>query len=201
MITVPGYCSAMIVRGISCIGVSKGGVNARSGEMVERKTSESGQAMVLLVLAFIVLLGFVALAIDGGMVYADRRHEQNAADTGSLAGASAAALWLENYYVNYEDFELNDIDYDGDLDCVSSDPIIVDKINEAILEAEAASIARVGTNDFSIDADISDDNGVLAACGGKDNGTWVDKYFDITTTLTADTSTSFVHLLYDGPVR
>jgi hypothetical protein len=169
--------------------------------MVERKTSESGQAMVLLVLSFIVLLGFTALAIDGSMVYADRRHEQNAADTGSLAGANAAAMYLENYYVNYEDYELNDIDSDGDLDCVSSDPIIVDKLNAALDAAEAASISRVGSNDYTIDTDISDDNGVYAACGGKDNGTWIDKYIDVTTTVTADTRTNFVHLIYTGPVR
>ena len=169
--------------------------------MVERKTSERGQALVLLVLAFMVLLGFTALAIDGSMVYADRRHEQNAADTGSLAGANAAAMYLENYYVNYEDFYLADTDGDGDLDCVSNDPIMVDKLNAALAAAETASIARVGTNDYTIDANISDDNGVYAACGGKDNGTWVDKYIDVTTTITADTRTNFVHLFYGGPVR
>ncbi len=51
------------------------------------KSSERGQAMVLIVLGVVVMLGFSALAIDGGMLYAERRHAQNAADTSSLAGA------------------------------------------------------------------------------------------------------------------
>ena len=164
--------------------------------MVERKTSERGQALVLLVLAFVVLLGFTALAVDGSMVYADRRHEQNAADTGSLAGANAAAMYLENYYVNYEDFT-----YIPGAGCVSGDPIIVDKLNASLDAAEAASIDRVATNDYTIDADISDDNGVWATCGGVDHGTWIDKYIDVTTTITADTRTNFVHLFYGGPLR
>ena len=35
--------------------------------------SERGQAIVLIVLAMIVLLGFTALAVDGSLVYSDRR--------------------------------------------------------------------------------------------------------------------------------
>ncbi|RCK77063.1 MAG: putative autotransporter protein [Anaerolineae bacterium] len=48
---------------------------------------ESGQAIVLLVLAMVALLGFAALAIDGGRLYSERRHAQNSADAASLAGA------------------------------------------------------------------------------------------------------------------
>ncbi len=48
---------------------------------------EKGQAAVLLVLTMVVLLGFTALAIDGGRLYSDRRHAQNAADAAALAGA------------------------------------------------------------------------------------------------------------------
>jgi Flp pilus assembly protein TadG len=55
--------------------------------MKEKKPSESGQAIVLLAIAIVVLLGFTALAVDGGMVFADRRSAQNAADAAALAGA------------------------------------------------------------------------------------------------------------------
>ncbi len=48
---------------------------------------ESGQVLILIAVAFIVLLGFTALAIDGGMIYSDRRQAQNAADAAALAGA------------------------------------------------------------------------------------------------------------------
>lgn len=48
---------------------------------------EQGQAIVLIVLAMVALLGFTALAIDGGRLYIERRHAQNAADAASLSGA------------------------------------------------------------------------------------------------------------------
>jgi Flp pilus assembly protein TadG len=52
----------------------------------EYKQSEKGQALILIVLAIIVLLGFTALAIDGGMALSDRRQAQNAADAAAMAG-------------------------------------------------------------------------------------------------------------------
>jgi Flp pilus assembly protein TadG len=48
--------------------------------LTKKHNSERGQAIVLIVLAMIVLLGFTALAVDGSMVYSDRRMVQNAAD-------------------------------------------------------------------------------------------------------------------------
>ena len=38
------------------------------------KSSERGQALVLIVLGMVVMLGFTALAIDGGRLYTERRH-------------------------------------------------------------------------------------------------------------------------------
>ena len=49
--------------------------------MKRRQNNENGQAIVLIAFAFIVMVAFAALAIDGGMVYSDRRHAQNAADS------------------------------------------------------------------------------------------------------------------------
>ena len=50
---------------------------------------EKGQALILITFAMIILIGFTALAVDGSMVFSDRRHAQNAADTGALAAALA----------------------------------------------------------------------------------------------------------------
>lgn len=55
--------------------------------------SESGQVLVLLALGMVGLIGLMALAIDGGSGFADRRHAQNAADNAAYAGSLA---WLEN---------------------------------------------------------------------------------------------------------
>lgn len=53
------------------------------------RRSERGQSLVLLALAMIGMLGFAGLAIDGGILFTDRRQAQNAADAAALAGALA----------------------------------------------------------------------------------------------------------------
>lgn len=55
--------------------------------------SERGQVIILLTIGIITLLGFTALAIDGGRLYSERRHIQGVADTTSLTGA----LYLAQY--------------------------------------------------------------------------------------------------------
>jgi Flp pilus assembly protein TadG len=51
--------------------------------------SEKGQALILIAFGIVALIGFTALAVDGGRVFSDRRHAQNAADTSALAAALA----------------------------------------------------------------------------------------------------------------
>ena len=53
-------------------------------KQIKSNNSEGGQVLAFLAICFVVLLGFAALAIDGGMVFADRRQAQNAADASSL---------------------------------------------------------------------------------------------------------------------
>jgi len=50
---------------------------------------EKGQALILIVFAIFGLVGLTGLTIDGGNVYADRRHAQNAADAAVMAAALA----------------------------------------------------------------------------------------------------------------
>lgn len=56
---------------------------------ITSRALERGQSIVLLVLALAGLLGFAALAVDGGLAYFDRRGAQNAADAAALAAALA----------------------------------------------------------------------------------------------------------------
>jgi len=53
------------------------------------KSQEKGQALILIALGMVILIGFAALAIDGSMVFSDKRHAQNAADTSAIAAALA----------------------------------------------------------------------------------------------------------------
>jgi len=57
--------------------------------MRSKTLSERGQALVVIALSAVVLIGFAALAIDGSAKFSDRRHAQNAADTAALAAALA----------------------------------------------------------------------------------------------------------------
>jgi putative Flp pilus-assembly TadE/G-like protein len=62
---------------------SKGGIlNQPRGAAGSR-----GQVLIIFVFAIIGLIAITGLAIDGGNIYSDRRHAQNAADTASLAAA------------------------------------------------------------------------------------------------------------------
>src|SRR5512140_3509096 len=56
---------------------------------MKRKSSEQGQALILIVFGLIGMIALTALAVDGGMAYSDRRTAQNAADNAALAAALA----------------------------------------------------------------------------------------------------------------
>jgi Flp pilus assembly protein TadG len=51
----------------------------------ERRLGQSGQALILFTLMLVAFLGFCALVVDVGRVYAERRYMQNGADAGALA--------------------------------------------------------------------------------------------------------------------
>lgn len=152
--------------------------------MEKATTHNSGQAMVLFVIGIVALLGFAALAIDGGMVYSDRRHAQNASDASSLAGGGAIALSLENSHVTY-----------GTWNCSSSE------IQAAITVGEAAAQSRAQDNDYTLDLDVSDQHGVETDCGQENSGSYIEKYIDIRTEISRTTDTAFAHLIYPGELR
>jgi hypothetical protein len=135
--------------------------------------SEYGQAIVYLVLGIVVFFGFVALAIDGGMVLADRRHAQNAADAASLAGGSKAADIITNS--TCPDF----------FSCGNSGT------------AEDAAILRAGDNNFIIDHDLGDHNGVHATCVDTE----YTRYLDVTVEISATTPSNFLQLVYPSALH
>src|SRR4030042_1490604 len=100
---------------------------------IKHTNSEKGQVIVYLVIGFVVFLGFVALAIDGGMALADRRHSQNVADSASLAGGAEAAQSLEQS----RSLGYSGVDYDT-WNCSNGTPVESAKIsgeNTAITRA------------------------------------------------------------------
>lgn len=55
--------------------------------MLSQFDHEKGAAAIMVAIALVVLMGFAALAIDGGLGFDDRRGTQNAADNAALAAA------------------------------------------------------------------------------------------------------------------
>jgi uncharacterized Zn-binding protein involved in type VI secretion len=143
---------------------------------------EYGQIMVLLVLAVVGLMGFAALAIDGGMAYSDRRHAQNAADASSLAGGSAAALWMEQNGITYENFTCGDV-------------------KEVIGDFKQVAKDRAKSNQYEIEDNLDNHHGVEVNCVNSFNGAFNDRYIDVIVEITSETKTALVHLVYDGPTK
>lgn len=143
-----------------------------------------GQIVVLLAVVLIALLGFTALAIDGAVIFSDRRNEQNAADAAALAGAGMAGQDMENLNVMYDTFT-----------CANAN------VSHAMGVGESIAISRAATNNFTIDNDIADKNGVQVTCHMVDIGPYIDMYLDVSVMITAPTNTSFAQLFYSGEVK
>jgi hypothetical protein len=145
-----------------------------------KNSSENGQVLVLMAFGLVVFLGFVALALDGGMAYSDRRRAQNGADAASLAGGGAAALSMENSHVFYSSFNCNG-----------------SKEVAAQTAAVTAAVNRAMSNQFAIVKD-ADTNGVKITCGQEMKNGFLDKYMDITVQVSLKTDTNFMHLFFSG---
>src|SRR5690242_20706070 len=61
--------------------------HARGCESRGRSRREEGQALVLMMLALVVLLGFAGLVLDIGRTYVAQRQLQQAVDASALAAA------------------------------------------------------------------------------------------------------------------
>jgi hypothetical protein len=59
---------------------------------IEPIRKNTGQILIFFTLALLVLLAILALVMDGGNVFLNRRSSQNAADAGALAGARTLCL-------------------------------------------------------------------------------------------------------------
>src|SRR3990172_5375082 len=60
--------------------------------LVEHFRQERGQAIVMVAMSMVFIAGFLALTLDAGYAYAQRRKIQNAADAAAQAAARILAL-------------------------------------------------------------------------------------------------------------
>lgn len=64
----------------------------RRGPLTAHARAQSGQSMVLIALLLIGFIGLLAVTLDGGYAFLQRRNAQSAADAGALAGARELCL-------------------------------------------------------------------------------------------------------------
>ena len=158
--------------------------------------SERGQALVLIVLAVVGLLGFTALAVDGSMVYADRRFAQNAADASSLAGGAAAAMEIEEGGTNYSTWPCTAANL--------TNGTVPSSMNTVVSEAKGAASTSANENGFTVATNESkttvtnNKHGVYLVCGLEGAGFFKDKFLEVHSLITHQTNTSFVHFVFGG---
>jgi hypothetical protein len=143
-----------------------------------------GQIVVLFAIVLVVVLGLTAIAVDGGMIYSDRRSAQNSADSAALAGGGVAAQYFENHLVLYDNFS-----------CAGTDVL------EGMYQAVSSAIDRAATNDYTLENDLANQNGVEVTCSITNIGPYKDEYIDVTVMVSASTSTAFAHLFYSEPIE
>lgn len=153
--------------------------------MLRKRNSERGQALILIVLGFIGFLGFTALAIDGGRIYADRRYAQNRSDASSVAGAGAAAGYLKK------------VQDDPDSDSSGTTGTDWDCEAPAVITARdvARDQAKVNLNQNNIDPE-ADGNSIDVHCEDVSGN-----YIDVKVVVTFDSQTSFMHFVFGGVAR
>jgi len=168
---------------------------------------QNGQIIVLLAVSLVVVMVVAALAVDGGMIYSERRFAQNAADASSLAGGGL----LLNLDLDHFDFECPDNSSYDDTSKTFSDPTNViaktyKAANDVAMLNNINNLPFLGyyTNseieENLIDGELKDndeltgDHGVIIICKEKTKP----KSIDVKVKTTSSLSTAFAHLIYPG---
>ena len=152
---------------------------------------ENGQIVVLLAISLLVLVIVAALAVDGGMIYSERRFVQNTADAASLAGGGAVLNYMEGVTDNKRNVTTTTF--------TCSDSLINRAKNEALSVAELNnfSLPYLGKiiNGVVTTYDghsIDENHGVVIICDSNKD------YIDTHVRITSSISTAFAHLIFPG---
>jgi hypothetical protein len=154
---------------------------------IRRKEQEKGQIIILLAVSMVVVMVVAALAVDGGMIYTERRFAQNAADSAAFAGGGAI---------------LNSGELDKVLTCPvnSSHNLISTAVSKAILRAEANNISGLELKGYEInnkEFQPNENQGIWVVCNDQPKPITI----DVIVRVTSQVSTAFAHLIYPGPLQ
>lgn len=143
---------------------------------MNRRLSEKGQIIVILALGMVAIIGITALAVDGTLLYNQRRTDQNTADSAALAGAGAAAQILKDY--NPSDFS-----------CAVGSTSVARQASDAAVDAAVQSALDDSVNLTRYD--LSTENGVTVDCNSE--GEFA--FLDIHVMVTSEPATTFARVL------
>lgn len=154
---------------------------------LHRKNQEQGQIIILLAVSIVVVMVVAALAVDGGMIYTERRFAQNAADAAAFAGGGAV---------------LNSGELDEVLVCPasSSESLIATAISQAQARAAANNISSLPFLGYEInneDFEPKENQGIWVVCNDQPKPITI----DVIVRVTSQVSTAFAHLIYPGPLQ
>lgn len=176
---------------------------------------EKGQIIVLLAVSIVVVLVVAALAVDGGMIYSERRFAQNAADAASLAGAGIILHSMEEIDEDTGEREVtskyflcpSEIPETGNEEEILAHAVISNAIEAA--KDKAISVASINNfanlqylgliekTEGNEDDNITGDHGVVIECVNKGD----DRYINVEVRISSQISTAFAHLVFPGPLR
>ena len=145
---------------------------------MDNNNRESGQVIVIIALAIIALVGFTALAIDGSLIYSEKRTNQSIADSAALAGAGAAAQYLKT--ANMSGFACG-----GSVAAGAATAAITMAQQNADRDGITLAI-----NDISV-------SGVTTTCDVY-NGR---KYMDVHIVVTTEVEPKFIAVIHDEPIK
>jgi hypothetical protein len=154
-----------------------------------KNKKESGQIIVLLAISLLVVIIVAALAVDGGMIYSERRYVQNAADAASLAGGGAVLNYMETVTNGKPNITKTTF--------TCSDSLINRAVSEAITVAdinyfEIPYLGKIVDGKVTTFGghDINENHGVVIICNSEK------KFIDTEVRITSSISTSFAHLIF-----
>ncbi len=168
---------------------------------IQRKEKEKGQIIILLAVSMVVVMVVAALAVDGGMIYTERRFAQNAADASGFAGGGAllnsalmedelACPTLSTFKTSTDSF-------------TDSDNLVAMVVNAARSRATANNVSSLPYLGYKLNDTLKEDygidntQGIIVECNDDADP----KIINVIVRVTSQVSTAFAHLIYPGPLQ
>jgi hypothetical protein len=165
----------------------------------DRKNNENGQIIVLLAVSLVVVLVVAALAIDGGMIYTERRQAQNAADAASLAGGGEVLYYMEKLVGDVYQMEYSNFDCTPLIPLAKEEARLVAANNNFNIPYLGYKVIYQNKSEKffpSVEGyNENADEGVIIICDMSKRN------LGVQVKITSSISTAFAHLIFPGPLK